>query len=95
MAISFADRIIKYVQYFSTYFLGPHFREEELFLFPSLNDTKVDKAIEQHKQIHNAISGLALDDKINSKKTLQKIAELVDEHVRYESGNYFHIWKVN
>jgi len=83
------DRIIKYIQYFSANFLMPHFREEECFLFPALNDEKVDKAIEQHKQINNLISGVSLYDETNLKKTLQRIAELVDDHVRYEERELF------
>ena len=83
------DRIIKYIQYFSANFLIPHFREEEFFLFPALNDEKVDKAIEQHKQINNLISGVSLYDETNLKKTLQRIAELVDDHVRYEERELF------
>lgn len=84
-----SERIIKYVQYFSANFLIPHFREEELFLFPALNDEKVDKAIEQHKQINNIISGISLHDENNSKKALQRVAELVDDHVRYEERELF------
>lgn len=84
-----SQRIIKYVQYFSAHFLIPHFREEELFLFPALNDEKVDKAIEQHKQINNIIAGISLHDENNTKKALQRIAELVDDHVRYEERELF------
>ncbi|HEY5406878.1 MAG TPA: hemerythrin domain-containing protein [Ginsengibacter sp.] len=82
-------RIIKYVQYFSTHFLIPHFREEELFLFSALKDEKVDKAIEQHKKINNVIAEVLSDDEVKSKKALQKMAELVDEHVRYEERDLF------
>ena len=82
-------RIIKYVQYFWTHFLLPHFREEELFLFSTLNDEKVDKAIEQHKEINNLISRLPIYNESHSKKALQKIAELVDDHVRYEERELF------
>jgi len=82
-------RIIKYVQYFSTHFLIPHFREEELFLFSALKDEKVDKAIEQHKKINNVIAEVLSDDEVKSKKALQKIAELVDDHVRYEERDLF------
>lgn len=83
------ERIINYVRYFSLNFLLPHFREEEFFLFPAIDDEKVDKAIEQHKQINNLIGTLALLDNTGSKKVLQRIAELVDEHVRYEERDLF------
>ncbi|MEO7121389.1 MAG: hemerythrin domain-containing protein [Ginsengibacter sp.] len=83
------ERIINYIRYFSVNFLLPHFREEEFFLFPALNDEKVDKAIEQHKQINNLIATLALVDNTSSRKVLQRIAELVDEHVRYEERDLF------
>src|SRR3569623_1053413 len=82
-------RIIKYVQYFSTHFLVPHFREEELFLFSTLNDEKVDKAIEQHKDINNLYSRLLIYNESQSIKALQKIYELVYDHVRLEELELF------
>jgi hemerythrin-like domain-containing protein len=62
--------------------------DEEFFLFSALNDEKVEKAIEQHRQINNLIGALAQNSP-GAKKILQRIAELVDEHVRYEERDLF------
>ncbi len=83
------SRIIEYVQYFKTHFLLPHFREEEVFLFASLNDKWVKKAIEQHKQINNLISKLSNNIEANSNEQLEKLANLVDDHVSYEERQLF------
>lgn len=83
------SRIIKYVQYFKTHFLLPHFTEEEVFLFASLDDKWVKKAIEQHKQINNLISKLSNNIEANSNEQLEKLASLVDDHVRYEERQLF------
>ena len=79
-----ASRIIKYVQYFHSHFLLPHFREEELFLFSSLNDNRIEKAIEQHKEINKLVAELANNTEDNVNVQLEKLANLVDDHVRYE-----------
>ena len=84
-----ASRIIKYVQYFATNFLLPHFREEEVFLFAQLNDTRVKKAVEQHKQINTLLAQLSNNKEKNSIEQLEKLANLVDEHVRYEERQLF------
>ncbi len=83
------DRIIQYVQYFSAHFLMPHFREEEEFLFALLVDAKVEKATEHHKVINSLIAELSNNNEINSRELLQKLAELVDDHIRYEERVLF------
>ena len=89
-----SSRIIKYVQYFKTNFLLPHFSEEEIFLFSALNDKPVERAIEQHKEIKNLLDELSNSAENNSTKQLEKLANLVDEHVRYEERELFpHIEK--
>ena len=84
-----SSRIIKYVQYFTTDFLLPHFSEEEIYLFSSLNDEQVEKAIEQHTEIKNLLAELLDTEKDSSKQQLEKLANLVDEHVRYEERELF------
>ncbi len=82
-------RIIQYVQYFSTHFLMPHFREEEDFLFALLDGAKVEKATEHHKMITNLIAELSNNNEINSRELLQKITNMVEEHIRYEERELF------
>ncbi len=84
-----ASRMIEYVKYFATNFLLPHFAEEEVILFTSLDDKWVKKAIEQHKQIHGLLSGLSKKTKNNPNEQLGKLANLVDDHVRYEERELF------
>ncbi len=89
-----ASRIIKYVEFFKTNFLSPHFREEEKVLFAALNDKPVEKAIKQHEEINSLISKLSKNTDTNPVKQLEKLANLVDDHVRYEERQLFpHIEK--
>ena len=67
-----ASRIIKYAQYFHAHFLRLHFREEELFLFASLNDKRVEKAIKQHKQINKLLAQLSKNIEDNASRAIGK-----------------------
>jgi hemerythrin-like domain-containing protein len=89
-----SGRIIKYVEYFKANFLLPHFKEEEKILFAALKDRPVEKAIEQHKEINNLVSDLIKNKVLNPAKQLEKLVELLDDHVRYEERQLFpHIEK--
>jgi iron-sulfur cluster repair protein YtfE (RIC family) len=82
------ERIGKYVQYFWRQHLQPHFREEEHILFSPIKDNQVQRAINEHKCIRLQIEDLT-DSKNNQGKRLAKIADMVDEHVRYEERELF------
>jgi hemerythrin-like domain-containing protein len=84
-----ARRIVAYVQYFVTHFLLPHFRDEEAILFVLPDDKLVMKAIKHHKEISNQLATLSdvIDD--NSKKQLQELARMVDDHIRFEERELF------
>lgn len=89
-----AARIIKYVEYFKVNFLHPHFEEEEKILFAALKDKPVEKAIKQHKEINSLVSRLSKNTDANQAEQLEKLADLVDDHVRYEERQLFpHIEK--
>jgi hemerythrin len=66
----------------------PHFREEEDFLFVLLDDAKIEKSTEHHKEINNLIAELS-NNEINSRELLQKIVGRVDDHIRYEEREFF------
>lgn len=83
------NRITDYVEYFKSGFLDPHFREEEDFLFALVDDSRVDKAIDQHKQINGLIDELAKNTQNHSYEKLEKLANLVDDHVRFEERQLF------
>ncbi len=84
-----AARIIKYVKYFEGNFLHPHFMEEENILFAPLKDKLVEKAMKQHKEINRVVSTLSKDNNANPLEQLEKLADLVNDHVRYEERELF------
>jgi hemerythrin-like domain-containing protein len=83
------ERIIKYVQYFWKHHLEPHFREEETILFSPLKDEWVQKAINDHKQIRKQLNQLPANSVDDTKKQLKDLANLIDDHVRYEERELF------
>ena len=88
MNISF-DRIKKYMQYFWLQCMQPHFLEEENFLFNSVEDEKVKKALSDHRQIEVLISDAMVAEETNVSEQLSKLANLVEAHVRYEERELF------
>jgi hemerythrin-like domain-containing protein len=83
------DRMINYVKYFWTQYFGPHFGEEEAFLFAPLKDEKVQKAIDDHQKIRGFIEVLNVSHLQDRGENLLKLADTVDEHVRYEERILF------
>ena len=83
------ERIRKYVQYFWQQHLQPHFKEEEKILFAPIKDRQVERAMNEHKFIRQQIEDLPNYPEKKERKTLEKIADLVDEHVRYEERELF------
>ena len=83
------ERIRKYVQYFWQQHLQPHFREEEKILFAPMKDRHVQRAINEHTSIRQQIEHLSTYPQNKERKTLAKIADMVDEHVRYEERELF------
>lgn len=83
-------RIKKYVQYFWSYDMQSHFREEEEILFMPVKDDKVQKAIDDHKQIKTQIDKILkpLSEEEASRQLLL-LAAAVDDHVRYEERELF------
>ena len=91
------QRIFDYIQYYWQQNLQPHFREEEKILFAPIKDRQVQRAINEHKQIRRQIEGLANNlAKIDIQKNLARIADKVDDHVRYEERQLFnHIEQIS
>ncbi len=84
-----AERIIKYVQYFWEHHFSSHFNEEEEFLFSSFKDEKVLKAIDDHQKIKTFIKGINSHVAENQEDVFLTLANLVDDHVRYEERILF------
>lgn len=83
------ERMCKYVQYFWQQHLFTHFKEEESILFAPLNDRPVQKAIREHKQIREQVEDLANCSGNDIRKKLTQLADMVDDHVRYEERELF------
>jgi len=84
-----SERILKYVHYFWKQHLQPHFREEEKIFFAPIKDSRVHRAINEHKHIKQQIEDLGNYSGHNERKSLLKIADMVYEHVRYEERDLF------
>lgn len=85
-----AVRLKNYVQFFWLNDMQQHFRDEEVILFAPLNDDKVRKALEDHKQIKGLVDTI-LSEADSSKilKQLPLLADMVDNHVRFEERELF------
>ena len=84
------ERICEYVQYFWNQNLQQHFREEEKILFAPIKDRQVKRAINEHKQIRHQIEDLTNNfGKNDMQKNLARIADMVNDHVRYEERELF------
>jgi hemerythrin-like domain-containing protein len=81
-------RIIHYVNYFWEHHMKPHFMAEELILFAPVKDDKVQKALDQHKEITALISDLDAE-RTHVAERLSTLADRVDDHVRYEERQLF------
>ena len=90
-----AERIKKYAGYFWSNHLAPHFEEEEVILFSPLNDELVQRAIDDHKQIKHQLDELLDGSAGEAKNGLMHLANLIDDHIRYEERKLFpHLEKV-
>lgn len=84
------ERMQKYVTYFFEKHLKPHFREEEEFLFShAKNDAMVLRTIDEHKNINQLASKIIGSDSENLTNEFTAIADMVDQHVRFEERELF------
>lgn len=83
------ERLIKYAQYFWEHHFSIHFKEEEEFLFKPLTDEVVQKAINDHQKIRTFIENITVEGMESEKDILLELAEIVDQHVRYEERILF------
>jgi hemerythrin superfamily protein len=84
------ERMRKYVAYFWQQHLQSHLKEEEKILYALIKDRQVEKAMNDHKLIREHIQPIIDDSGFTSGKALAKLADMVDEHVRYEERILFH-----
>jgi hemerythrin-like domain-containing protein len=84
-----SERIKKYVFHFWQSDMHAHFREEEEILFAPLKDDKVQKAIEEHKQIKEQIDIALKSSGDEAAKQLLLLVNIVGAHVSYEERELF------
>lgn len=77
-----------YVQYFWQTHIQPHFNEEETILFAPVKDAAVQKALNEHADIKNQVDAIIASENIQPLQ-LKKLADAVDNHVRYEERELF------
>ncbi len=83
------ERMVKYLQYFLHQHFIPHFTEEEEILFAPLLDKEVQKALDDHIAIKKLIHKISFSSPENHQNELSELADMVDEHVRYEERILF------
>lgn len=80
------QRIGDYVVYFWDAHLEQHFKEEETFFFPYLNEDQAQRVKNEHEEI------VQLKLKIQQESTVELLtdfADLLDQHIRYEEREWF------
>lgn len=79
-------RIKNYVDWFYKMHLVPHFELEENHIFPILGNGHelVQKALTQHKRLHDLFS-----ETQNASKVLSQIEEELQQHIRFEERVLF------
>jgi iron-sulfur cluster repair protein YtfE (RIC family) len=78
------SRIYSYVEWFFESHLLPHFRLEEDYVFPLVNSSNRELALEQHQQLKDI-----LQSSIKDEQTLIRFHELLNEHIRFEERILF------
>lgn len=81
--------IAEYVAYFSVAALYPHFREEENYILSYLsdNDEFKTRTLREHEDITKLIELISVPPV--QTETLIKIAQQVDDHIRFEERELF------
>ncbi len=82
------DRVKDYINYFWKEHLLPHFEEEDV-LFRTVNDAFVKRAYDEHHEINEMVRLLNSSDAEKASSLALKIADLVDNHVRFEERELF------
>lgn len=84
------DRILRYLDYFVNSHLEPHFQLEEkhIFSFLAKNDLMRKEAENQHTDLRNTVDDL-LSGPESPLPLLEKFAEDLDAHIRFEERKLF------
>ncbi len=83
------ERMTRYIHYFWKEHLLPHFSEEDI-LFEHVDDKMIQRAYAEHHEISKLVNSLeGIDGKDNRILMVANIADLVDNHVRFEERELF------
>ncbi len=81
------ERMAPYVAYFREAHLAPHFREEEELLFVHAPENEfVQQALREHVEIRRLAH---IDATTTETAPLQQLADLVNDHIRFEERVLF------
>jgi iron-sulfur cluster repair protein YtfE (RIC family) len=76
----------KYAKWFYEHEIKPHFKDEEKYLFPILEDDNelVERALKEHRRLKRLFN-----DTKNPEKSLNNLEEELDAHIRFEERILF------
>ena len=79
-------RMQKYAKWFYEHEIKPHFKDEEKYLFPIMEDGNelVERALKEHRRIKHLFN-----DTKNPEKSLHHLEEELDAHIRFEERVLF------
>lgn len=80
------ERLQEYAKWFFKNEIKPHFRDEEKYLFPILeeNNELVERALKEHRRIKRLFN-----DTKSPEKSLNRLEEELDAHIRFEERILF------
>lgn len=80
------ERLSKFADWFYEHEIKPHFRDEEKYLFPIMDeeDELIQRALKEHRRIRRLFK-----DKKDPEKSLHRLEEELDAHIRYEERILF------
>ncbi|WP_026452358.1 hemerythrin domain-containing protein [Aequorivita capsosiphonis] len=80
------ERIQKYAKWFYEHEIKPHFKDEEKYLFPIMEEGNelVERALKEHRRIKRLFH-----DTKDPEKSLHRLEEELDAHIRFEERVLF------
>jgi len=80
------ERMMKYANWFYEHEIGPHFHDEEKYLFPIMEPENelVERALKEHRRINRLFH-----DTEDPERSLHRLEEELDAHIRFEERILF------
>jgi len=80
------ERMMRFAKWFFVKEIEPHFNDEEKYLFPILEpgNELIERALKEHRRIKRLFR-----DTENPEKSLHKLEEELDAHIRFEERVLF------